>query len=70
MPLPEGAQLCNHRLRDRNLAGLATFRVVDPQHAAFAIDVFGPDLQGLAHAQSAVIHEGEVSSVSTTAERS
>ena len=68
MPFPKITESFDHGRRDGNLAGLAAFGVENAQDAAFAIDVLGADMQRLAHAQSAVIDEGEVGAVSAIAE--
>ena len=68
MPFPKVTQPFDHGRGDGNLARLAAFGVIDPQNAAFAIDVFGADMQCFAHAQPAVIDEGEVGAVSAIAE--
>jgi 7-keto-8-aminopelargonate synthetase-like enzyme len=41
--------------------------VADAQDVAFAIDVFGANVQGFAHAQSAMVDEGEVGAVASAA---
>lgn len=68
MPTPEGAQPVDECGADGNFARFAPFGVVDAQNVAAAIDVFGADVQCLAHAHSAVINEGEVGFVAVVAE--
>ena len=60
VPLPELAQPHDEGGTQRDFARLAAFGVSDPQDVAAAVDVLGADVEGLAHAQAAVIDKGEV----------
>ena len=69
VPTPKHPESGEQLRRDGNLAGLAAFGVADTQNEAFAVDVSGADVQRLAHAQPALIDEGEVGAVAPVAER-
>ena len=68
VPAPECTEACDECRGDGNFAGLAAFGVGDAQNVAFGIDVFGANMEGLAHAQAAVVDEGEVGAVASAAE--
>jgi hypothetical protein len=70
MPTPKHSKPGEQLRRDGNLAGLAAFGVADTQDEAFAVDIFGADVQRLAHAQAAMIDEGEVGAVASVSEGS
>lgn len=63
--LPEGAQTSEEFRGDGHFAGLAAFAMTDSNDEARAVDVFGFDLEGFAHAQSALIEKGEVGAVTS-----
>jgi len=70
VPTPKHTESGEQFRRNGNLARFAAFGVADAQHEAFAIDVFGANVQRLTHAQSALIDEREVSAVSSIAKGS
>jgi hypothetical protein len=47
---------------------LPPFGVEDAQDVALAVDVLGADVERLAHAQAALVNEGEVGAVAAVAE--
>jgi hypothetical protein len=55
VPGPEAAQAVEELGADGDFAGLATLGVGDAQDEAFAVDVLGADVEGLAQAQAALI---------------
>jgi hypothetical protein len=67
VPGPEAAQADEQLGADRDFAGLAALGVGDAQNEAFAVDVFGADVEGFAEAQAALIDEGEVGAVTAVA---
>lgn len=68
VPFPEDAEAPDERGAEGHLAGLAALGVEHAQDLALAVDVLGADVQGLAHAQPALIDEGEVGAVAPVAE--
>lgn len=67
VPGPEAAQAEEQFRADGNFAGLAALGVGDAQDEARAVDVFRPDVEGLAETQAALIDEGEVGAVTAVA---
>ncbi len=57
--LPKVAQPHQQFVGEGHLAILAALALDDAQHAALAVNVAGLDVNGLADAQTAVIHDGE-----------
>lgn len=68
MPLPKEAESADEGGADWNLPGFAAFGVFDPKDVASAVDVFRANVEGFAHAQAAVVNEGEVGAVAVVAE--
>ena len=68
MPLPKEAKSVDQGGADGDVTGLAAFGVFDAEDVASGVDVFWPDVEGFAHAQAAVVNEGEVGAVAVVVE--
>jgi len=68
VPFPKKAQPVDECGAQWHFARLAALGVPDAQDVALAVDVLGVDVERFAHAQAAVIDEGEVGAVAVVAE--
>ena len=66
--LPEHAQALEQFGRDRDFSLPAALALDNADDQSLTIDVFGFDGEGFAHAQAALIDDGEVGAVATVAE--
>jgi len=68
MALPKEAEAPEQLGSDGNFSLITALALDDADHEALAVDVFGLDCQRFAHAQTALIDDGEVSAVAAIAE--
>ena len=69
MPFPECSEPEEEIRADGDFAGFAAFSIGDADNHAFAVDVFGADVDGFAESQPALVNNGKISAVSAITKR-